>query len=108
MRFLQAQGYRVTPVNPGLAGQVLLGETARATLRDVPDRIDMVDVFRASRHLAGVVAQAIEVGAPVVWAQLGVVDEAAAATARAAGLEVLMDRCPKIEFSRLGLRGPAG
>lgn len=103
MQFLQARGFRVTPINPGLAGQTLLGETVRASVRDVPDRIDMVDVFRASDQVGPVVDDAIAVGADVVWMQLGVVNEAAAEAARRAGVEVVMDRCPKIEFSRLGL-----
>ncbi len=103
MRFLQAHGYRVTPVNPGLAGQVLLGETVRATLREVEPPIDMVDIFRASDQVGPVVDDAIAVGAGVVWMQLGIVNEAAADAARRAGIEVVMDRCPKLEFSRLGL-----
>jgi O-acetylhomoserine (thiol)-lyase len=104
MKFLQAQGYRVIPVNPGLAGQELLGETVRASLRDIPEPVDMVDVFRASAQVPGVVDDAIAVGARVVWMQLGVRHDEAAARAQAAGLEVVMDRCPKIEFSRLGGR----
>ena len=103
MRFLQQHGYRVTPVNPGLAGQSLLGETVHASLRDVPLPVDMVDIFRASDQVGPVVADAIAIGAGVVWMQLGVVNEPAAAAARAAGIEVVMDYCPKIEISRLGL-----
>jgi predicted CoA-binding protein len=103
MRFLQARGYRVIPVNPNLAGQDLLGERVYAGLSDVPGRVDMVDVFRRSEALPGIVEEAIAIGAGVLWTQLGVRDEAAAARAAAGGLEVVMDRCPAIELRRLGL-----
>ncbi len=103
MGFLQRFGYRVIPVNPGLAGQSLLGETVRASLRHVAEPVDMVDVFRASDKVGPVVDDAIAIGAKVVWTQLGVVNQPAAAAARAAGLEVVMDRCPKTEIARLGL-----
>ncbi len=106
MGFLQAHGYRVVPVNPGLAGQALLGETVCASLRDITGPIDMVDVFRASDQVGPVVEDAIAIGAGVVWMQLGVVNHPAAAAARAAGLAVVMDRCPKIEISRLRLPRP--
>ncbi len=102
MKYLQGKGYRVIPVNPGTAGQMLLGEKIYASLKDIPDKIDMVDVFRASDALPGIMQDAIAIGAGVVWAQLGVRNDDAAAVGRAAGLEVVMDRCPKIEFSRLG------
>jgi predicted CoA-binding protein len=101
--FLQRKGFRVIPVNPGLAGQIQLGETVYATLKDIPFPIDMVDVFRASDVVAEVIAEAIAIKAKVVWTQLEVVDEAAAAKGRAAGLQVVMDRCPAIEMPRLGL-----
>src|SRR6202034_4127309 len=102
MKYLQGKGYRVIPVNPGIAGKPLLGEMAYASLRDIPDKVDMVDVFRRSKDAAPIVADAIAIGAKVVWMQLGVRDDAAAKTAAAAGLEVIMNRCPKIEFGRLG------
>ena len=102
MKYLQGKGYRVIPVNPAIAGQTLLGEKVYASLRDIPDKIDMVDMFRASEAAPGVVADAIAIGAKVVWMQLGVRNDEAAATAEAAGIEVIMNRCPKIEFGRLG------
>lgn len=103
MRTLQRAGYRVMPVNPGLAGQTLLGETVYASLRDLPAPPDLVDIFRRSEEVEPVVADAIAVGAKTVWMQLDIVDEAAAARARAAGLRVVMDRCTAIELGRLGL-----
>ena len=104
MAYLQRKGHRVIPVNPGLAGQQLHGETVYATLADVPVPIDMADVFRPVEYIAGVVDECIAAGIPAVWTQLELVDEAAAEKARAAGLTVVMDRCPKIEYPRLGLK----
>jgi predicted CoA-binding protein len=100
--FLKRRGYRVIPVNPGQAGQQALGETVVATLAEAGP-VDMVDIFRRSEEAGAVVDQAIAVGAKVVWMQLGVFDEVAAERARAAGLKVVMDRCPAIEIPRLGL-----
>src|SRR6202011_3343543 len=102
MKYLQNKGYRVIPVNPGTAGKEQLGEKIYASLRDIPDKIDMVDVFRASDQVGPIVDDAIAIGAKVVWMQLGVRNDAAAEKAEAAGLEVVMNRCPKIEFGRLG------
>jgi O-acetylhomoserine (thiol)-lyase len=102
MKYLQGKGYRVIPVNPGLAGQELLGEKVYASLRDIPEPVDMVDLFRAAREAPKIVEDAIAIGAGVVWMQLGIRNDAAAAKAEAAGIEVIMNRCPKIEFGRLG------
>jgi predicted CoA-binding protein len=102
MEYLVGRKYHVTPVNPGLAGQLLHGMAAVAGLPDATP-LDLVDVFRASDHAGAVVDEAIRLGANAVWLQLGVIDEAAAARGRAAGLTVVMDRCPAIEIPRLGL-----
>jgi uncharacterized protein len=100
--FLKRRGYRVIPVNPGQAGEEALGERVVASLAEAGP-VDMVDIFRRSEEAGAVVDQAIAVGAKVVWMQLGVIDEAAAERARAAGLRVVMNRCPAIEIPRLGL-----
>src|SRR5580704_16882781 len=102
MKYLQGKGYRVIPVNPGIAGQQLLGETVYASLRDIPDKVDMVDVFRAAKVAPKIVDDAIAIGAKIVWMQLGIRNDEAAAKAEAAGIQVIMNRCPKIEFGRLG------
>lgn len=105
MAFLQSKGYRCIPVNPKLAGRTLLGETVYASLAELPERVDMVDVFRNSADAGPVTDAAIGIGAQVVWMQLGVVNDAAAGRARRAGLTVIMDRCPAIEWGRLGMTG---
>ena len=102
MKYLQGKGYRVIPVNPGIAGQELLGERVYASLRDIPEPVDMVDVFRPSPETLPILEDAIAIGAPVVWMQLGIRNDEAAAMAEAAGIEIVMNRCPKIEFGRLG------
>lgn len=105
MRFLLGRGYEVTPVNPSLAGQTILGQTVVASLSEAAP-LEMVDVFRASTHVAPLVDSAIRLGAKTIWMQLGVIDHKAAAVARAAGIKVVMDRCPVIEDRRIGPFGP--
>ncbi len=101
MKYLQDKGYRVVPVNPQAKGETILGEKVYNDLTQVPDRIDMVDIFRRSDAVPPIVDQAIAKDAKVVWMQLGVRNDAAADKAEAAGLKVVMNRCPKIEYSRL-------
>ena len=101
MKYLQNKGYRVIPVNPAAAGQEILGEKVYAALEDVPVRIDMVDIFRNSEAAGPITDAAIALKVPVLWMQLGVRNDAAAARAEAAGLKVVMNRCPKIEYGRL-------
>ena len=105
MKYLQKKGYRILPVNPGRAGQTILGETVYAGLADLPAPVDMVDVFRNSDDALAVAEEAVslkdEKGFKVLWMQLGVRNDEAARRAEAAGLTVIMDRCPKIEYARL-------
>jgi uncharacterized protein len=104
-KFLAAQGYTVIPVNPGQAGQTALGTTVRASLADITEPVDMVDIFRRSEEAGAVVDQALAVfpGLKAVWMQLGVTDAAAAARAQEKGVTAVMDRCPAIEIPRLGI-----
>ncbi|QIK96645.1 CoA-binding protein [Sphingomonas sp. HDW15A] len=103
MKFLQDKGYRVIPVNNRITGEHVHGEYVWRELCQIGEPIDIVDIFVNSENAGAVVDQAIAAGAKAVWMQLGVVDEGAASRAEAAGLKVVMDRCPKIEFARLGL-----
>jgi predicted CoA-binding protein len=103
MAYLQRRGYRSIPVNPNAVGGAINGERCYASLAEVPEPIDMVDVFRRTEAAGGVVDEAIAVGAKVVWMQLGVRDDAAAARAEARGIKIVMNRCPAIEIPRLGL-----
>ncbi len=100
-KYMQEHGYRVIPVNPRYAGRTVLGERCYASLREIPERVDIVDVFRRTADVMPIAEDAIAIGAKVLWQQLGVRNEAAAAKAAAAGLEAVMDRCVKIEHGRL-------
>jgi hypothetical protein len=100
-KYLQEHGYRILPVNPRYAGKSILGERCFAGLREITDKVDVVDVFRKTEDVPPIAEDAIAIGAKVLWQQLGVKNEAAAARARAAGLETVMDRCMKIEHGRL-------
>lgn len=104
-RFLQSKGFRVVPVNPGLAGQTLLGETVYADLASIPFDVDMVDIFRASDAVPGIVDEALArfPDLQTIWMQLGVTSEAAAEVAEARGVTVIQNRCPAIEMPRLGM-----
>ncbi len=101
MKYLQAKGFRVIPVNPRAAGEEILGERAYASLQDVPVPVDVVDCFRRADQIGPIAAEAIAIGAKVLWTQLGIRNDEAAVQAKAAGLTVVMDRCMKIEFGRL-------
>ena len=103
MKFLQDHGYRVLPVNPQITGEHVHGEFVWRELAQIGVPIDIVDIFRRPDAAGDAVDQAIFVGAKAVWMQLGVINEEAAARAEAAGLKVVMNRCPKIEITRLGL-----
>jgi predicted CoA-binding protein len=101
MQYLQAMGYRIYPVNPNAVDAEILGRPVYGSLADIEEPIDLVDVFRRSDAVASIIDEAIAVGAKAVWLQKGVRDDAAAATASAAGLEVIADRCIKTEHFRL-------
>jgi hypothetical protein len=105
MKYLMSKGYRVVPVNPALAGQQIQGQPVHASLADVPGPVDIVDIFRNSAAALEVTKEAIaleaKLGIKVIWMQLGVRNDEAAAAAEAAGLKVVMNRCPKIEYGRL-------
>ncbi len=103
--FFEGCGVAVVPVNPGLAGQTIAGLPVAASLAEA-EPLDLVDIFRASSHVGPIVDEAIALGARAIWMQLGVIDLAAAARARAAGLAVVVDRCPMIEWPRLKVRRP--
>jgi predicted CoA-binding protein len=103
MRYLLEKGHKVYPINPTCAGDTLHGQIVLASLTEVPEPIHMVDIFRRSELAGEAVDDAIAIGASTVWMQLGVIDEAAARRAEIAGLTVIMDRCPVIEYRRLGL-----
>lgn len=103
MKFLQGWGYRVLPVNPQITGEHVLGEFVWRELAQIGTPIDIVDIFRRPEAAGEAVEQAIFIGAKAVWMQIGVINHEAAAKAEAAGLKVVMDRCPKIEIARLGV-----
>jgi uncharacterized protein len=102
-KYLLERGYRMIPVNPGQAGGEILGQKVYATLADIPEPVDMVDIFRASQHATGIVKEALALKPrpQVIWMQLGVRSDEAAKLAEDAGLKVVMNRCPKIEYGRL-------
>lgn len=108
-RFLQDMGYRIIPVNPGHAGETILGETTYAALADIPEseKVDMVDIFRRSEAVPPIVDEALASlpGLKTIWMQIGVMHEGAADKARAAGLRVVQNQCPKIAFPRVGAGG---
>jgi len=103
LKYLLGRRYRLFPINPGLAGKEVLGAMAYASLADLPEPVDMVEIFRASEYAGALADEALALPSPpsVIWMQLGVKDEAAAERARARGVEVVMNRCPKIEWGRL-------
>ena len=101
MQFLLDEGYEVLPINPGLAGQRLLGQTVSASLADLPKSVDMADSFRDAASLPEVAQDVVDAGIPTMWTQLGVVNAEAERTALDAGLQLVVDRCPAIEIPRL-------
>ena len=101
MKYLKEKGFRVIPVNPGQEGKTLLGEKVYASLAAIEEKVDIVDIFRSSEAALGITREAIAIGARVVWMQLGVRNDEAARLAEEADLQVVMNRCPKIEYGRL-------
>ena len=101
LQFLLDEGYEVLPINPGLAGQKLLGQTVHASLADLPTSVDMADIFRDAASLPEVTQEVVDAGIPAIWTQLGVVHSEAERTAEDAGLQLVVDRCPAIEIPRL-------
>ena len=101
MQFLLDDGYEVVPINPGLAGQKLLGQTVHASLADLPTSVDMADIFRDAASLPEVTQEVVDAGIPAIWTQLGVVHTEAERTGLDAGLQMVIDRCPAIEIPRL-------
>ncbi|MBC8021224.1 MAG: CoA-binding protein [Methyloceanibacter sp.] len=101
MKYLKEKGFRVIPVNPGQEGKTILGERVYAALPEIKEKVDIVDIFRSSGAALGITREAIAIGARVVWMQLGVRNDEAAGLAEDAGLQVVMNRCPKIEYGRL-------
>ena len=109
MKYLKQKGFRVIPVNPGHAGKEILGEKVYAKLADIKEPVEIVDIFRNAKDTLPIAREAIRIGAKVVWMQLGVRNDEAAKLAEDAGLKVVMNRCPKIEYGRLsGELGWAG
>ena len=100
MESLIQHGYQIFPINPNEQGNLILGQVCYSDLSSVPEKIDMVDVFRAKDAVIAVTEEAIQIGAKVLWTQLGVVDEEASELAKEAGLKVVMNRCPKIELEK--------
>ena len=105
MQFLLEESYEVLPINPGFSGQSLLGQTVYASLADLPTKVDMADIFRDAASLPEVTQDVVAAGIPAIWTQLGVVHSEAERTASAAGLQVVIDRCPAIEIPRLRKAG---
>ncbi|MBJ6136450.1 CoA-binding protein [Marinobacter litoralis] len=103
MEYLQNQGYRIIPVNPRLEGKQVLGETVYADLASIPEPVDMAELFLAPERTDAIIDQTIAQKIPVLWLQIGVINEAGAARAERAGLTVVMDRCPKREIPRLNI-----
>jgi hypothetical protein len=101
MKYLKQKGFRVIPVNPGQEGKTILGEKVYASLAAIGEKVDIVDIFRGAEAALGIAREAIAIGARVVWMQLGVRNDEAARLAEDAGLQVVMNRCPKIEYGRL-------